>query len=228
MEETSKRWRGNLESKIVTENWSEGNKPSIVEIVCFIESLAESETPLEITELSRGWIRRSMLAITVKPLSKVEFCVETTSSPSTWQEEVRRKGRRRRRKVKSGCGCGGWFEFDELNGWSDKSVTLERMKGRHDDDTVVAAIEESNRIESNWIQFDLQGRDNSCVTITIEDDDGLSISFPWLLTLAFVSCVFLLVTFFGYGKFSVSQVYRMSISGRHKQQQKMSISISKG
>lgn len=50
-----------------------------------------------------------------------------------------------------GCGCGGWFEFDELNGWSDKSVTLERMKGRHDDDTVVAAIEESNRIGFNSI-----------------------------------------------------------------------------
>lgn len=86
-EETRRRWRGRLETLMVTENWSDGIKPSIVEMVCFMESLAESETPLEITELSKGSIRRSMFAITENPRSRPDFRVETKSSetppPST-------------------------------------------------------------------------------------------------------------------------------------------------
>lgn len=56
-------------------------------MVCLMESLAESETPLEITDVSRGSIRLSMFAMTVNPRSKVDFLVETKSSdtppPST-------------------------------------------------------------------------------------------------------------------------------------------------
>lgn len=59
----------------------------MVEIVCFMESLAASETPFEMTELSRGSMRRSMLAMTVKPRSKVDFRVETTSSEDEEEEE---------------------------------------------------------------------------------------------------------------------------------------------
>lgn len=87
MEETRRRWRGRLETLIVTENWSDGSKPSMVEMVCFMESLAASEMPLEITEVSNGSIRLSMLAITENPRSKPDFRVETKSSetppPST-------------------------------------------------------------------------------------------------------------------------------------------------
>ena len=63
-----------------TEKLSDGRRPNIVEMVCFIESLAESETPLEITELSRGSIFFNMLAITENPRSNVDFLVETMSS----------------------------------------------------------------------------------------------------------------------------------------------------
>lgn len=97
----------------------------MVEMVCFIESLAQSETPLEITDVSRGSIRLSILAITKKPRSKSDLLVETNSSetppPST--PEMRqltvaadlakrrrcREGRRgrARRWRESGAG-GGW------------------------------------------------------------------------------------------------------------------------
>lgn len=59
----------------------------MVEIVCFIESFADSETPLEITEVSRGSILFSIFAMTENPLSRVDLRVETNSSetppPST-------------------------------------------------------------------------------------------------------------------------------------------------
>lgn len=51
-----------------------------MEMVCFMESLAESETPLEMTELSRGSTLFSMLAITENPRSKDDLRVETNSS----------------------------------------------------------------------------------------------------------------------------------------------------
>lgn len=132
MEETSNRWSGWIERLTVTEKWSEGNKPSIVEIVCFIESLAAVETPIEITELSRGLIRRSMLAMTVKPLSKLELRVETTSSPSTWQDMIKRRWRERRRKKREGS----WLGLGRC-GQSDVLVRRERMKGW---DEIVDAI----------------------------------------------------------------------------------------
>lgn len=52
----------------------------MVEMVCFIESLAESETPFEITDVSRGSMFLSILAITEKPRSRLAFWVETNSS----------------------------------------------------------------------------------------------------------------------------------------------------
>lgn len=56
-------------------------------MVCFIESLAESDTPLEMTEVSSGSIRLSMLAITENSRLNPDFLVETKSSetppPST-------------------------------------------------------------------------------------------------------------------------------------------------
>lgn len=140
IEETSNRWRGWISKLTVTSKWSEGNKPSIVEIVCFIESLEASETPLEITELSRGLIRRSILDITVKPRLNVDLRVETTSSPSTWWQEVaKRKGRRwggRRRKKREGR---GWWR----DGWDGLLVMRERMKGW--DEIVDAAMEGRRR-----------------------------------------------------------------------------------
>lgn len=118
MEETRRRWRGRLETLMVTENWSDGSKPSMVEMVCFMESLAESETPLEITELSKGSIRRSMFAITENPRSRPDFRVETKSSetppPSTPDirqltadaGEVRRRLWWWREQIKGGLGGG--------------------------------------------------------------------------------------------------------------------------
>ncbi|KAF4390691.1 hypothetical protein G4B88_015581 [Cannabis sativa] len=92
-----------------------------------MESLAESETPLEITEVSRGSIRLSILAITEKPRSKVDLRVETNSSetppPSTPEMREQtlttgdddlakrrrcKEGRKRcREKEESGDGGGG-------------------------------------------------------------------------------------------------------------------------
>ena len=83
----------------------------MVEMVCFIESLAESETPLEITELSRGSIRLSILAITVNPRSKVDFRVETNSSetppPSTPDIKQLTTEKRRRLRDREGGRKGG-------------------------------------------------------------------------------------------------------------------------
>lgn len=88
MEDMRRLWRGSLETLTVTENWSEGRSPSIVDIVCFMESLAESETPLDMREVSRGSICLSMVATTENSLwKKPAFLVETKSSetppPST-------------------------------------------------------------------------------------------------------------------------------------------------
>lgn len=52
-------------------------------MVCFMESLADSEIPLEITELSSGSILLSIFAITRNPRSKFDFRVETKSSLET-------------------------------------------------------------------------------------------------------------------------------------------------
>jgi hypothetical protein len=53
-------------------------------MVCFMESLAESETALDITEVSKGSIRFSMFAMTENPRSSPEFRVdETTKSSET-------------------------------------------------------------------------------------------------------------------------------------------------
>lgn len=140
MEETRRRWRGPLETLTVTENWSDGSKPSMVEMVCFMESFAGSETPLEITEVSRGSIRFNMFAITENPRSKPDLCVETKSSetppPST--PEIRQltvkaceTGRRflaasRWREKREGEG-GGW---EGWRGLTDRSENRERMKAR--------------------------------------------------------------------------------------------------
>lgn len=145
IEDTRRRLRGFLETLTVTVNWSDGSNPSIVEIVSFIESLAESETPLEITDVSRGSIRLSMLAITEKPRSKLDLRVETNSSetppPST--PEIRQQtvagdfakrcrceeGRRRYREIdgSEGGGGGGWGGW---RGLRDRSVKRERTKAR--------------------------------------------------------------------------------------------------
>ena len=82
----------------------------MVEMVCFMESLAAGDTPLEMAELSRGSMRRSMAAITVKPRSKLR--VETASSE---RQEGRKPPRRRVRgrrtegggEVGRGGGLGG-------------------------------------------------------------------------------------------------------------------------
>lgn len=153
IEDTRRRSRGPLETFTVTENWSDGSNPSIVEIVCFMESFAESETPLEITTVSRGSIRLSILAITENPRSKLDLRVETNSSetppPST--PEIRqetlagdlakrclcKEGVKRWCRENSagggagGGGCGGW------RGLRDRSVKRERTKAR-----AVAAMEE--------------------------------------------------------------------------------------
>ena len=55
--------------------WSEGSNLSMVEMVCFMESLAARDTSFEMAELSRGSMWRRMAAITVKPRSKLR--VET-------------------------------------------------------------------------------------------------------------------------------------------------------
>lgn len=151
IEDTRRRSSGCLETLIVTENWSDGSKPSIVEMVCFIESLAKSETPLEITVVSRGSIRLSMLAITENSLSKPVFCVETKSSetppPST--PETRQlttveveEGRVFFTAVwGSNCRPRSWREIDEGGRWRglrDRSVTRERKKA-----LALAAIKES-------------------------------------------------------------------------------------
>lgn len=56
-------------------------------MVCFIESLAESDTPLDMAEASSGSILLSMLAITENSRLNPDFLVETKSSetppPST-------------------------------------------------------------------------------------------------------------------------------------------------
>lgn len=56
-------------------------------MVCFMESLAESETPLEMREASSGSIRFSILAMTENSRLNPDFLVETKSSetppPST-------------------------------------------------------------------------------------------------------------------------------------------------
>lgn len=113
-------------------------------MVCFIESLAESETPLEMTELSRGSIRFSILAITENPRSKPDLRVDTNSSetppPSTpemrhrieaaeqakrrrWARNEGSNGRARRwREIGGGGGC--W------RGLKDRSVMRERVKAR--------------------------------------------------------------------------------------------------
>lgn len=83
IEETRRECRGCLESLTVMENWSDGSRPSILEMVCFMESLADSEIPLEITELSSGSILLSIFAITRNPRSKFDFRVETKSSLET-------------------------------------------------------------------------------------------------------------------------------------------------
>ena len=121
----------------------------MVEMVCFMESLAESETPLEMTELSRGSIRRSMLAMTVKPRSKVDLRVETRSSeekkPSTPPETRQRVVRRRRRRNMGGegsVGFGGWRGL-----WSERSVRRERKKGR--DETAMEEEEEEEEERTN-------------------------------------------------------------------------------
>lgn len=87
MEEIRRCSSGRFETLIVTENCSEGSKPSIAEMVRFIESLAAADTPLEMTEESSGSMRLSMLEITENSRSKPDFRVETNSSatppPST-------------------------------------------------------------------------------------------------------------------------------------------------
>lgn len=90
----------------------------MAEIVCFIESRAESETPLEMTELSSGSIRLSMLAMTEKPRSSEDLRVETKSSETppprqltvAAEEEAgapRRGATDKRRRGRSGSGGGG-------------------------------------------------------------------------------------------------------------------------
>ena len=56
------------------------SKPSIAEMVCFIESLVESETPLEMTKTSSGSIHLSILAIMENLRLNPDFLVETKSS----------------------------------------------------------------------------------------------------------------------------------------------------
>lgn len=138
IEETRRRRRGCLETLTVTENCSDGSKPSIVEMVCFMESLAGSEIPLEITEVSKGSIRLSIFAITENPRSKPDCRVETKSSetppPSTPDirqltrkaEEARRRfldGRRCREKREEGGELGS-------RGLSERSVKRERTRAR--------------------------------------------------------------------------------------------------
>lgn len=107
-----------------------------MEIVCFIESLAESETPLEMTEVSRGSIRLSMLAITKKPRSKLDFRVDTKSSETpppllrqltvtAAADETEGGGRAKRLWRENGV-----VEGDEVRCFNDKSVMRERVKAR--------------------------------------------------------------------------------------------------
>lgn len=98
-----------------------------------MESLAESETPFEMTELSSGSILFNILAMTENSRPKPDFLVETNSSetpppstPETRQLIAERlfgdagsKGRMRR-WWENGC-CGG-----RKVGLSDKSAARER------------------------------------------------------------------------------------------------------
>ena len=54
-----------------------------MEMVCFMESLAESETALDTTEVSKGSIFFNMLAMTENPRSSFEFRVEMMKSSET-------------------------------------------------------------------------------------------------------------------------------------------------
>lgn len=103
-------------------------------MVCFIESLAESETPLEITELSSGSIRFSMFAITLNPRSMLDFRVDTNSSetpPPLLRQLTVAETAEERRKMKlcreNGVGVG---VVCSAEGFGDRSVTRERMKAR--------------------------------------------------------------------------------------------------
>ena len=53
-------------------------------MVCFMESLAESETALDTTEVSKGLIFFNMLAMTENPWSSFEFHVEKTVAGWVW------------------------------------------------------------------------------------------------------------------------------------------------
>lgn len=136
MEEIRRRYRGCSEMVTETENWSEGRSPSIDEIVSFIESLAESDKLLEITDVSSGWIRFTRFAITAKPRSSFDRRVDTYESseetpPPLRQlmtaEDTARLGNRR------GDDGGGWWR---MSFFRERSVTRESMKARAD----VAAI----------------------------------------------------------------------------------------
>lgn len=136
MEEIRRRYRGCSEMVTETENWSEGRSPSIDEIVSFIESLAESDKLLEITDVSSGWIRFTRFAITAKPRSSFDRRVDTYESseetpPPLRQlmtaEDTARLGNRR------GDDGGGWWR---MSFFRERSVTRGSMKARAD----VAAI----------------------------------------------------------------------------------------
>ncbi|KAJ4826446.1 hypothetical protein Tsubulata_013638 [Turnera subulata] len=131
------------------------SKPSIVEMVCFMESLAESDTPWDITELSSGSIRFSMFAITEN--SQSSFRVETESFPppllrqrtvrflaaeeeSCWWWCWRTRPWRESRGGGATIADRGWW------GLGDRSATREREKARAEAAGAAAAM----RINMNY------------------------------------------------------------------------------